>query len=260
MATMTAVALPLQVAPPHQTFEARFDVRETWAHVLLVGGDAALVEDARSRLESLAAMWDPFDPTSDIARLSAADGVPVDVAPETQLLVGLAVQAWQPVGSDGVEVDVTAGTVTIPSGVQLDVSVMAQGLAADLTAQAAIEAGVEGVCVNVGGDLRLMGLSPRSDGWAVDVATPDGSGTLGAIRLFEGAVATATSSTRSSGLVAATVVVEEGWRAEVLAATVLQAGVDATMHLLDDHDAAGLVVRDDGTLLANARWRDLINQ
>lgn len=255
---MTAVELPLQVAPPHQTFEARFDVRETWAHVLLVGGDAALVEDARSRLELLATLWEPSDPTSDIARLSAGDGAPVKVAPETQLLVGLAVQALQPVGSDGIEVDVTTGTVTIPSGVQLDVAGMVKGLAADLTAQAAIEAGVDGVCVNVGGDLRLMGLSPRSDGWTIEVATPDGAGTLGSIRLFEGAVATATGNTRSSGLLAATVVVDEGWRAEVLAATVLLSGMDATMHLLDEHDAAGLVVCDDGALLANAKWRDLI--
>lgn len=231
---------------------------ETWGHIVLVGGDAALLEDARSRIESLAALWDRANPTSDVSRLNESDGTPVQVAAETQLLIGLAVQACQAVGCDGVEVDVTAGTVAMPQTVQLDINGIAKGLAADLTAQAAIEAGVDGVCVNVGGDLRLMGLSPRSDGWTIDVATPDGLGTLGSIRLFEGAVATASWRTSLSDLMAATVVVQEGWRAEALAATVVLSGVEATMRLLDEHDAAGLVVCHDGTLLANAKWRDLI--
>lgn len=304
-------------ASAHQTFDARFDVMGTWAHVVLVGGDIALLEDARSRLETLDALWDRFDSGSDIARLNEADGEAVKVSAETQLLVGLAVQAWDESGGrfdptvldallaagydradapadprtrrrspghptpgcDGIVVDVTAGTVTVPRGVHIDVDGIAKGLAADLTAQAAIEAGVDGVCVNVGGDLRLMGLPPREDGWVIDVATPDGSSTLGSIRLFEGAVATTSRATRtwgqaharehhiidpltggpaSSGLLAASVVVEEGWRAEVLATTVFLSGADATMRLLDEHDAAGLLVADDGTLLANAAWRDLL--
>ena len=60
-------------------------------------------------------------------------------------------------GAHRIEVDDDAGTVRIPDGVGFDPGGIGKGLAADLVAEELVELGAAGVCVNVGGDVRVAG-------------------------------------------------------------------------------------------------------
>ncbi len=48
----------------------------------------------------------------------------------------------------------------------------AKGLAADLVCAELLAAGAEGVCVNLGGDVRVCGAGPDGNGWTVAVEHP----------------------------------------------------------------------------------------
>lgn len=54
-----------------------------------------LMAAASDRISELEAHWSRFLPDSDISRANATRGIPVDVAPETRLLVAQAVRAWE---------------------------------------------------------------------------------------------------------------------------------------------------------------------
>ena len=76
--------------------------------------------------------------------------------------------SWSPGPLDpGAEDIVVAdGAVMLPAGAGFDAGGIGKGLAADLVARELMAAGAAGVCVNVGGDVRLMGESDGSDGAA----------------------------------------------------------------------------------------------
>jgi thiamine biosynthesis lipoprotein len=67
-----------------------------------------------------------------------------------------------------VRVDRHASTVSIPSGVELDLGATAKALCADRAAQAAAAATGGGVLVSLGGDIAVCGPTPPG-GWAVRV-------------------------------------------------------------------------------------------
>ena len=54
-----------------------------------------LIVKAVDRISELEAHWSRFLPDSDISRANATRGIPVDVAPETRLLVAQAIRAWE---------------------------------------------------------------------------------------------------------------------------------------------------------------------
>ncbi len=104
--------------------------------------------------------------------------------------------ATPPQACGRIVVDPDAGTVTLPEGCGFDPGGIGKGLAADLVAEAALGWGVDGVLVNLGGDLRCAGHPPEPGWWTVqlpDVAVVDGRAT---IQLVEGGVATSTPRLR----------------------------------------------------------------
>jgi thiamine biosynthesis lipoprotein len=92
-----------------------------------------------------------------------------------------------PLATGRIEIDRRAGTVRLPQGTSFDAGGIGKGLAADLTAHWLAARGVEGGCVNVGGDVRAFGEGPHDGTWRI--GTPSGT-----IAVVDGAVAT--SSTR----------------------------------------------------------------
>jgi thiamine biosynthesis lipoprotein len=142
-----------------------------------------------------------------------------------------------------------------------------------------LHAGAIGACVNIGGDLRVEGASPRPGGWLVGVEHPRDPFLLGCLRLRGGAVATSSRVKRSwgpadhrhhhiidpttglpaySGLQSVTAVASEGWRAEALATAAFLAGPDDGRVLLEAADASGLLVRDNDTVTVAGDWRALL--
>jgi thiamine biosynthesis lipoprotein len=298
-------------------YETRLSTMGTRAHIAAVHGDAGLVEDAAARLAELHQKWTRFEASSEVSRINANAGQPVPVSAETVLLVGLAVEAWRQtagrydpsvlpavlaagydrdfaelsddttgsgqaapgVGCDGVIVDAASSTVMVPAGYALDVSGIAKGLAADLVVADLLDEGAIGACVNIGGDLRVEGASPKPGGWIVGVEHPGAHVLLDCIRVRSGAVATTSRVKRSwgpagarkhhiidpatglpadTGIQAVTVVADESWRAEAFAKAAFLAGAQDGVALLEAYGASGLLVRDDDTLAAAGAWSELV--
>ena len=170
-------------------------------------------------------------------------------------------------GCGDIELDPVVRSVRLPPGVTIDLGGIGKGLAADLVAQALLDAGADGVLVNVGGDARVMGESPRSEGWIIEFENPLAFGPLGFARLAGGAVCTSTRTKRKwtrggepqhhlidpatgapswSGLASVTVLSSEAWWAEILAKAAFVAGPRTGRALLASHGVTGLLVSDDG--------------
>lgn len=95
-------------------------------------------------------------------------------------------------GCGAIVVDREASTVFLPAGVGFDPGGLGKGLAADLVAEAGIaRPGVDGILVNLGGDLRCLGQPPTEGAGAWVVGLSEDGGRL-RLRLGGGAVATST--------------------------------------------------------------------
>ena len=277
-------------------------------HLVVVGGRLGLADEARLQLEGLERRWSRFLDDSELSRLNRCAGSPVVVSAETVLLVQRAVDAWRftggafdptvlgavvragydrsferlgptppggvsdlQTGPSGIEID--GRTVQLRASTGFDPGGIGKGLAADLVADDVMSRGADGVCVNVGGDVRVRGHAEDGGPWTVAVEHPWREEPVALLGLRDGGVATSTTLKRqwtvggeqrhhlilprtgqpvSSGLNLATVVAGEAWMAEVLAKAVLIAGSSAPFSLLEDTDVESLVVDDAGTVSTTA--------
>lgn len=179
------------------------------------------------------------------------------------------------------DIVVDGPAVTIPAGLGFDAGGIGKGLAADLVACELIGAGVAGVCVNIGGDLRVLGDSPCGDGWTLAIEHPLAASPIALVGLVEGAVATSsvlrrvwnrdgkqrhhlidpsTGEPSESDVALASVIAGEAWMAEVLAKAAVLRGRARAFDLLDSScasvivDHAGVTTGSDAfrTFLGNA--------
>jgi FAD:protein FMN transferase len=273
----------------------------TQVELLVVDAPPEVLVDARARLAGLEARWSRFRPDSEISTLNRAAGQPVAVSPETFTLIALAVLGWQTSGGRfdptvldaleaagydrtfaqlppdreaidpapgpapglaGIALDAEAGTVALPAGTRLDPGGIGKGYAADLLCAELRAGGATGVCVNVGGDLRVSGTPPRGGPWSVAVPHPRG-GHAAAVELTEGAVATSSPLRRAwriggrlahhlidprtgqpaePGILQVTVVAREAWRAEVAATAAFLAGLPGGLDLVTGLSADALLI------------------
>ncbi len=160
----------------------------------------------------------------------------------------------------------------------LDLGGIGKGYGADRVVAALADAGATGVCVDLGGDLRVAGTGPYAGAWTVEFRVPELADRFGRLRLASGAVATSTTGRRRwtrggvdvhhlidpatgrasrSGVATVTVLAADGWWAEVLAKAALVAGVAAGRALLEGAGVDGALVADDGAVHSTsgfARW------
>ena len=170
-----------------------------------------------------------------------------------------------------VVVDDEAGTATVPAGTGFDPGGVGKGRIADEVVAAALAAGADGACADLGGDVAVAGTPPTGDAWHVAIADPGHlRRTLATVALTTGAVATssvtrrrwrhgtedvhhlvdpATGRPSRTDVAAATVLAAEARTAEVLAKAVVLAGLVEGIGLLVDAGATGLVVADDGAVI-----------
>jgi thiamine biosynthesis lipoprotein len=283
--------------------ERRFRAMGGEAHVVLVDGDPGLMDAVEARVADLEARWSRFRMDSEISMLNTMPGFPAVVSPETFELVEKAVFAWKQTGGrfdptvleslsavgydrsfetiaaggaagphsgapgcQGIELDSGNLAIALPFGVTVDPGGIGKGLGADIVAREALAAGAAGVMVNLGGDIRVAGESPRDGEWSILVEDPfDRSAELVKIQLADGAVATSSRLGRrwqrggaeyhhlidpesglpfSGDVVAVTVVAGEAWWAEVMAKAVFAAGSARADQVLDN--ALAIVVDGDG--------------
>jgi thiamine biosynthesis lipoprotein len=125
-----------------------------------------------------------YDADFDLVR---DDGGPIELRLEP-------IPGWQ-----AVDLSVSRHEVRVRRGVELDLGSTGKGLAADLAAEAALEAtGRGGVLVSLGGDIAVRGTAPDG-GWRILIAEdsetpPDGGGEV--IAIDAGAVATSSTTVR----------------------------------------------------------------
>jgi len=276
------------------------------ARVLLVGGDEALADAARHRIEDLEARWSRFRPESELSRLGDRPGVPVVVSQETFTLVERAVRGWEATGGlydptvgdavaalgydqsfdllaarpraepqpaidaepspgcVGIGLDPLVRAVVLPPGVHIDPGGIGKGLAGDLVVAEMIAAGVQGVLIDLGGDLRVAGTPPDGRAWTISIEDPlDPERELARVGLLDGAVVTtsvtwrtwdvagrsvhhivdpSTGDVSASDVISATVVAGDGWWGEVLAKAAFLAGLDAGADLVAEAGATGVLV------------------
>ncbi len=288
--------------------DTHFRAMGTDIHLIAVAGRqraaASALDRARERIDELEALWSRFRPTSDISIVNAMAGTPVRVSPETVALVqraidgyrltegrfdptvlGAVVRAGYDVsyerirpdlrtsdarvfGAPLIEVDPIAGLVRLPEGVGFDPGGIGKGLAADIVVAELLDR-VDGICVNLGGDLRVAGRAPDDCGWVISIEDPVGGPSHGDICLADGAVATSSRTQRvlrdgghhlidpttgrpaQTSILSSTVIAGQAWFAEVLAKAAFLAGPVEGPALLDGADAEGMLLLDDGTDVAS---------
>jgi thiamine biosynthesis lipoprotein len=173
------------------------------------------------------------------------------------------------VGPADIEVDGTS--VRLPDGSGFDPGGIGKGLAADVVAAELIAEGALGVCINLGGDVRVAGCGPDGGAWTVAVEHPHVGAPLVRLGLADGAVATSTTLRRRwtsdgqerhhlidprSGLPAetdvdlATVVAAEAWLAEALTKSVILRRAATAFDVVEGTAAEALAVDRDGRVSA----------
>ena len=178
-------------------------------------------------------------------------------------------------GCAGIVIDRVVRAITLPAHVRLDLGGIGKGLAADLVAAEVMATGADGVLVNIGGDLRVMGTCPHPTGWTVLLDHLPGC----TLALAVGGLATSAITKRrwqhgahtahhvidpATGLPAedsaasATVIATRAVDAETLATAALLAGPDAGVELLTAHGASGVLVGRDGERRATAELMELV--
>jgi len=221
-----------------------------------------------------------FDPTGLDALIASGydrDFAELQDAPDDSMPVRALASTRLP-GCRGIELDPLVAAVLLPRGVQLDLGGIGKGYAADRVVAALVEAGATGVCVDLGGDVRMAGVGPYDGAWTVELRDETLASRYGSLRLATGAVATSTTQLRrwtrgeqtchhlldpatgrasTSGVATVTVVGADAWWSEVLAKAALVAGAAAGVALLTAEGVDGVLVTDTGSVRATpgfAAW------
>lgn len=216
-----------------RVFTAEGKVMGTTARVTTVGGTAELPQALMAMLDHFNVLWSRFLEDSDISRLNASPGEAIEVDSSTRDLIAHMIQghhathgAFDPtllpalmaqgysaslVNPENVthlppssrrrgapqEIIISGTTVTLPVGTTIDSGGAGKGYAADVLAHFAMGEGALGVLVEVGGDLRVMGISPSASAWRLAIEHPyDASRRLSVVALRDGGIATSTVAKR----------------------------------------------------------------
>jgi thiamine biosynthesis lipoprotein len=239
------------------------------------GGFVPVSHDTFAVVERAVALWHStdgwFDPTVLDSLLAAGYDSSYEHIRARNAFVRVEAPSRTP-GCAGIGLDADASAVRLPPGVHLDLGGVGKGFAADLVAERIIERGARGVCVELGGDIRVLGEAPDDDGWTIEVEDPFEDGrTLFSSRLDDDAIVTSsrlfrrwsttdgeahhlidptTGASAWTGVAAVVTRACDATRAEGLAKAVLVAGPQLAAALAMRSGTACWLVMDDRRVLA----------
>lgn len=173
------------------------------------------------------------------------------------------------VGQDALEWNPSRGTLVRRAPVTLDFSSIAKGYGVDRVAGVLQAAGVDDYLVEVGGEMRVAGLSPRGDAWRIAVETPVAGqrGVAEALAVTDIAVATSgdyrnfvevegqryshtldprTGYPVTHDLVSVTVLHERCMMADAWATALSVVGAEEALRLASGNDLAVFLITRDG--------------
>ncbi len=178
-------------------------------------------------------------------------------------------EAQIPAGCEGIELIPELSSVRLPDGVGFDPGGIGKGFAADLVCEELIAYGAAGACVNIGGDLRVIGAAPDAGGWRIDIEHPFRDEPVAAIDVREGAVVTTTKVRRAwklngsyvhhlidpatgepadTGLASVSIVAGEAWWAEIWSKAAFVAGAARADAALAEAEVVAFLVDDRGNV------------
>ncbi len=165
------------------------------------------------------------------------------ITPDKQRIAELAnLVGWE-------KVELTPGSVLLPTGMEIDLGGIGKEYAVDRVAQLAYEAHGQSLMVNFGGDIRAIQSVSDDPPWEVGVENPGAENTaVGVVHLAHGAVATSGDSRRycivNGKRLGHILDPRTGWPVEgaprsvsVIGDYCLEAGILATMAILHGKDA-----------------------
>jgi thiamine biosynthesis lipoprotein len=295
--------------------ERAFRVMGNLSYLVMHGGSEELLDRAEARLRELESLWSRFLPDSDITRANQAAGTPVRVHEDTLAVVGRSLDAWRQ--TDGrfditvlpalidsgythslidqsaaplvpgrrigmsawVQVDYDAGTLTVPATSAIDLGGIGKGFAADIVAEEALEAGVTGILVNVGGDMVVMGEPSDDVSWYLGIEHPlDPPNHVARLRVEVGGAATSGTTFKrwttpdgrtahhlidpsraapsATHTITATVLASDAATAEAFATAAMMGDALDAVAMLDHFGLAGLLVVDDGQVFRTSTLKD----
>lgn len=180
----------------------------------------------------------------------------------------------------------SCGVLRLPAGVHLDLGGIAKGHTADLLAARLLDLGALGACVNIGGDVRVMGQAPGGHPWVIALAGSTGplreatarvQPAMPRIALAAGAVCTSSTRRRrwsagdrevhhlidpdsgrsvDTGISVASVIARTAAQAEVLTKAVMVRGMTVGRKLLESLDVAAVLVTDRGDVIEIGNVRE----
>jgi thiamine biosynthesis lipoprotein len=282
--------------------ERAFLAMGTRVHLVLVDSDPALLDRAQQRIAELEQRWSRFLSDSEVSALNRDAGQWVRVSRETAELVRRALDARRATGglfdptvlgavlragydrsfelvaaqprdgrselacnADAIEIE--GERVRLPIGTGFDPGGIGKGLAADLVVDELRDAGAGGICVNLGGDVRVSGAAPGGGAWTIAVRHPQATEPVAVLGVTDGAVASSTTLRRrwtvngesrhhlidpstgqptTSTRTFSTVVAGYAWAADVLAKALILDERSDPFALLRTSGAEALIVDDTG--------------
>ena len=210
--------------------EVRGRAMGTDVHIVVAEHDHALLRGALADIADLERRWSRFLPDSEISEVNRHAGSPVIVSAPTFELVARAIDGWLTTdgrfdptvhdalvaagydrtfdeiatapsprgtpspGAHGIHLDPVLRAVTLPPGVRLDLGGIGKGAAADLVSARVRARGGDGVCIAIGGDVRVRGSSPFGPAWPLTLRSSDGRTRV--VETADGAACTSTTTRR----------------------------------------------------------------
>lgn len=266
--------------------QSGFFSMDTYMEITAYGsrGEAAIA-DCKDEICRLEALLSVTVPDSDIGRLNSAGAA--DVNPDTAEIIKYAMQIGEE--TDGAlditiypvlkewgfttgdykvpdkdtlnallpkvnfkQIQTEGSTVTVPSGVQLDLGALAKGCASDKAAEILKQKGIDSALINLGGNIMTIGSNPNGSPWRIGIRNPFSlDENIGVLEVTDKAVVTsgsyerfftaedgqtyhhiidpATGAPAQSGLVSATVVGGSGMTCDALSTAIFVMGKDKAL-------------------------------
>jgi thiamine biosynthesis lipoprotein len=167
------------------------------------GPDAAAALDQAVELtDQLENQLSIFRPHSDMSRLNAADGQPVQVCPDTDRLLLQAESlrqatfgAFDVMRGRGLALRVDQCVWRLPAGADIDLGAIGKGWAVDRVLESWGDFSLKQAVVNFGeSSIGFLGRPPAGS-WRVGIRCPHGKRLLGSIRVSRGSLSTSSNHT-----------------------------------------------------------------
>ena len=166
---------------------------------------------------------------------------------------------------DWTKVDVNDEGVLIPEGMSIDLGAIAKGYISDRIADYFVEKGVESALLNVGGNVRTVGLKPDGSNWRIGIQDPEGvrdQSIVGVATLGDNAVVTSgiyergfilddvvyhhildpnTGWSVQNELAGVTIVAKEACTADALSTTVFAMGLEEGTEFIENFDGVDAI-------------------